>query len=101
MTGTQVAIASFAYVDDGDDRAAALGALVHGVDRHEHRRIADCGGRDAADCGFGMAMVVDIRIIEHDLSSASHFMKQLTTRPPRSSARGRSGRSRPALRIAA
>ena len=32
--------------------------------------------------------------------SASHFMKQLTTRPLRSSARGRSGSSRPALRIA-
>src|ERR1700733_6079385 len=59
-----------AGVDDGDARAAALGPLVHGVDRDEHRRIADRGGGDAADRAFGMAMPGHIGIVEHDLAAA-------------------------------
>jgi hypothetical protein len=43
---------SFPNVDNGDDRAAAMRALVHRVHRYEHGRIADRGSRDAADRGL-------------------------------------------------
>src|SRR6516162_7294246 len=50
----------FPHVHDGDHRPAALRSLMHGVDRHENRRIADRGGGNAADGGFGMAVVMHI-----------------------------------------
>src|ERR1700747_38828 len=57
----------FPNVDDGDDGAAALRALVHGVDGNEHRRIANGCCRNAADGGLGMTMMMDVRVIKHDL----------------------------------
>jgi hypothetical protein len=49
----------------------AVGALVHGVDRDENRRIADRRRGDAADRALGMAVVVDVGIVEHDLAPAA------------------------------
>src|SRR5882757_8149094 len=43
------ALRSFSGVDDGDDGAAAVRALMHRVDRHEHRGVADRRRSDAAD----------------------------------------------------
>jgi len=59
------------HVDDGDDRAAAMRPLVHRVDGDEHRRVPDRGRRDAADDGLGMAMVMHVGIVEHDLAPAA------------------------------
>src|SRR5262249_11928372 len=61
--------ARLSRIDDGNDRPAALRALMHGVDRHEHRRIADCRRRYAAHRRLGMAVVVHIGVVEHDLAA--------------------------------
>src|SRR5207237_894627 len=58
---------------DGDDWAAAVWPLVHRVDRDEHRWIADRGRRDAADRGLGVAVMVDVGIVEHDLAPAAQL----------------------------
>src|SRR6202034_2738505 len=60
--------ALFAGVDDGDAGSATLRSLVHGVDRHEHRRIADRRRSEAADRGLDMAMPGHVGIVEHDLA---------------------------------
>src|SRR5215831_20886618 len=62
-----------ADVHDGNDRPAAVRPLVHRVDRDEDGRIADGGRGDAADGGLGMAVVVDVRVIEHDLAPAAQL----------------------------
>src|SRR5260370_323649 len=54
-------------IDDGNDRPAALRALMHGIDRHEHRLIADCCRRYAAHRRLGMADGVNITIIAPNL----------------------------------
>jgi hypothetical protein len=59
----------FAQIDDGDDRAAALRALVHGVNRNEYGGIADRGRRHATNGCLGMTMVMHVGIIEHDLTA--------------------------------
>ena len=63
--------ASFADIDDRDHRAAALRSLMHGVDRHEHRRIADRRRGDAANGRLGMAVMMHVGIVEHDLAAAA------------------------------
>ena len=44
---------------------------MHRIDRHEHRRIADRRRRHAAYGGFGMAVVVHVGIVEHDLPASA------------------------------
>src|SRR5262249_7351456 len=61
----------FADVDNGDDGTASLWPLVHGIDRNEDCRVADRRSCDAADRAFRMAMVVDVRVIEHDLTASA------------------------------
>ena len=51
--------------------AAAGRALMHSVDRDEHRRIADRRRRHAAHRRLGMAVMVYVGIIEHDLAAAA------------------------------
>src|SRR5436305_10242750 len=58
-------------VDDGNNGPAARRTLMHRIDRHEHRRIADRRRRHAAYGGLGMAVVVHVGIIEHDLPAAA------------------------------
>src|SRR6185437_12280555 len=60
-------------VDDGDARAAALRPLMHGVDGHEHGRIADRGGGNAADRALGVTMPRHVGIVEHDLAPAAQL----------------------------
>ena len=47
--------------------------LMHGVDRYEHARIADRGRRDAAHGAFGVAMMMHIGIVEHDLPTTTQL----------------------------
>src|SRR5262245_31417866 len=42
---------------------------MHGIDGYEHRWIADRRRRHAADRGLRMAVMVHIRIVEHDLAA--------------------------------
>src|SRR5262249_40949917 len=63
---------SFAGIDDGDDRTAALRPLVHGIDRHEDCRIADRCRRDAADRTLRVAMMMNVGVIQHDLPAPAH-----------------------------
>src|SRR5580658_1907678 len=65
--------ASFARIDDGDAGAAALRALMHGVDRDEHGWVADRHRGDAADRGLGVAMPRHVGIVEHDLAPAAQL----------------------------
>src|SRR5262245_6839746 len=58
-------------IDDGNDRSPALRALMHGIDRYEHRRIADGRCRHAADRGFCMAVMMHIGVVEHDLPASA------------------------------
>src|SRR5476651_155936 len=41
--------------------------LMHGIDRYEHRGIADRKCCHAAHRRLGMAVMVDVGIVEHDL----------------------------------
>ena len=75
-------------------------------DRDEHRRVADRRRHHRADRGLRVPVVMHVGVVEHDLAapaqhlpvrSASHLMKQLTSLPPRSSARGRSGELQPGV----
>ena len=61
----------FADVDNSYDGTAALRTLVHGVDRNEDRGIADRRRCDATDRTFRMAMVMDVGIIQHDLTASA------------------------------
>src|SRR5258708_32780711 len=62
---------SRADVDNGDDRTAALRALMHGVDGHENSRIADRCRRDAAHRGLDVTMPRHIGTVHHDLAPAA------------------------------
>src|SRR5690606_32432804 len=62
---------SFPEIDDGDGGTAAVGALVHGVDRHEHGRVADGGRGDAADRGLDVAVPGHVGVVEHDLPATA------------------------------
>src|SRR3989442_13657626 len=62
---------SAAEIDDGDDGTAAVRSLVHGIDRDEDGWISDRRRRHAADRRLGVAMVVDVGVVEHDLASAA------------------------------
>ena len=44
-----------------------MAPLVHRIDRYEHRRVADRRGGDAADRRLGVAVMMDVGIVEHDL----------------------------------
>jgi hypothetical protein len=44
-------------------RAAAVRALVHRINGHEHRRVADRRGRHRADRGLGVAVVVHVGVV--------------------------------------
>lgn len=63
--------ALFTNVDDGDDRPAAVRTLVHRIDGNKHGRIAERCRRNTADGGLRVAMMVNVRIVEHDLAPAS------------------------------
>src|SRR5690349_20713837 len=63
--------ALFSRVDDGNDRSPALRALMHGIDRYEHRRISDGRRRHATDRGFRMAVMMHIGVVEHDLAASA------------------------------
>src|SRR5215471_21292392 len=58
-------------INDGNAGAAALRSLVHGVDRHEHCRVADRSSRHPADRRLGMTVVMHVGIVEHDLPPAT------------------------------
>src|SRR5262249_58210781 len=68
-------------IDDGNDRPAALRALMHGVDRHENRRIADCRRRYAAHRRLGMAVGGAVGVVEHDLAAPAHGASPLRLPP--------------------
>ena len=51
---------------------AALRALVHGIDGDEDGRVTDGGGGEAtAHSGLGVAVMMHVGIIEHDLAAAA------------------------------
>ena len=62
---------SGAQIDDGDDWTAAVRSLVHRIDRDEDGWISDRRRRHAADRRLGVAMMVDVGVVEHDLASAA------------------------------
>src|SRR3954453_17982099 len=68
---TSLVRSSFAYIDNGDHRTAALRPLMHRVDGDEHGGIADRRGGDAADCPFRMAMMMHVGIVQHDLPTTA------------------------------
>lgn len=53
-------LSSLAEIDDCDDGAATMGALMHRVDRNEDSRVPDGAGRHAAHGSLRMAMMVNI-----------------------------------------
>src|SRR4051812_12227275 len=69
--GALTMVVLVADIDDGDHRSAAVRTLVHRIDRDEHRRVADGCSRDAADSTLGVPVMMDVGIIEHDLSPAA------------------------------
>src|SRR5262249_53495923 len=58
-------------VHDCDDWPAAVRPLVHRPDRDEDGRIADRGRHPRADRRLGVAMVVHVGVVEHDLAPAA------------------------------
>src|SRR5690349_21500609 len=66
-----VAAGTSAQVDDRGDRAAAVGALVGGGDRHEDGGVAGDGRGDAADRGLDLAVPVHVGVVEHRVAAAA------------------------------
>src|SRR5260370_5675964 len=63
----------FVEFDNRDHRTATMWALMHGIDRDEHGWIADRRRCHAADRRLGVPVVMDVGIVEHDLTpSAQH-----------------------------
>src|SRR5882724_7165002 len=58
----------FVELDNRDHGTAAMWALMHGIDRDEHGWIADRRRRHAADRRLGVPVVMDVGIVEHDLT---------------------------------
>src|ERR1700688_1585873 len=68
ILGARIVPVSLLQLNNRDHRTAAMRALMHGVNRHEHCGVADRQRRHAAHRRLGMAVMMDIGIIQHDLA---------------------------------
>jgi hypothetical protein len=44
---------------------------MHGINRYEYRGIANCRGGHRSDGGLGVAVVMNVRVIEHYLPATA------------------------------
>ena len=64
---------SLAKFDDGDHGTATVRPLMHGVNRDEHRRVTYCYRRHGPDGCLGVPMMVDVGVVEHDLTATAEY----------------------------